>query len=357
MQRARPHKHPPSPAAAAVQPPATAAASPSPATAALPAATAAAQIPAIAAAQPPAAAAAQPPSPTAVQCAAAAAAAAKPLESADVILPSAAIAAQPAGATHAPVPVSARAVAATRSVAATRNATAAATTGATAAATTGATAAPTRGVKAAASGSATAAAVRRAVAATALPLPAPRALAMITRSSGGASLNTDLSLYQTAMQSRLHLLSHGYVSCKADGNCGFNAASQLQYRSSHPSCSIDDLTGVGQGQQQDMRQLATDMLRTNISLQKALCHPEVETDVFNIWKDLVPARQARPDAPVWLLLADLVQKSAQSSKESCTLTAAHVQFKIAMLLGKRIYANGEQSQALCNSSAALTLHT
>ncbi len=349
MQRARPHKHPPSPAAAAVQPPATAAASPSPATAALPAATAAAQIPAIAAAQPPAAAAAQPPSPTAVQCAAAAAAAAKPLESADVILPSAAIAAQPAGATHAPVPVSARAVAATRSVAATRNA--------TAAATTGATAAPTRGVKAAASGSATAAAVRRAVAATALPLPAPRALAMITRSSGGASLNTDLSLYQTAMQSRLHLLSHGYVSCKADGNCGFNAASQLQYRSSHPSCSIDDLTGVGQGQQQDMRQLATDMLRTNISLQKALCHPEVETDVFNIWKDLVPARQARPDAPVWLLLADLVQKSAQSSKESCTLTAAHVQFKIAMLLGKRIYANGEQSQALCNSSAALTLHT
>jgi len=347
--RARPHKHPPSPAAAAVQPPATAAASPSPATAALPAATAAAQIPAIAAAQPPAAAAAQPPSPTAVQCAAAAAAAAKPLESADVILPSAAIAAQPAGATHAPVPVSARAVAATRSVAATRNA--------TAAATTGATAAPTRGVKAAASGSATAAAVRRAVAATALPLPAPRALAMITRSSGGASLNTDLSLYQTAMQSRLHLLSHGYVSCKADGNCGFNAASQLQYRSSHPSCSIDDLTGVGQGQQQDMRQLATDMLRTNISLQKALCHPEVETDVFNIWKDLVPARQARPDAPVWLLLADLVQKSAQSSKESCTLTAAHVQFKIAMLLGKRIYANGEQSQALCNSSAALTLHT
>ncbi len=349
MQRARPHKHPPSPAAAAVQPPATAAASPSPATAALPAATAAAQIPAIAAAQPPAAAAAQPPSPTAVQCAAAAAAAAKPLESADVILPSAAIAAQPAGATHAPVPVSARAIAATRSVAATRNA--------TAAATTGATAAPTRGVKAAASGSATAAAVRRAVAATALPLPAPRALAMITRSSGGASLNTDLSLYQTAMQSRLHLLSHGYVSCKADGNCGFNAASQLQYRSSHPSCSIDDLTGVGQGQQQDMRQLATDMLRTNISLQKALCHPEVETDVFNIWKDLVPARQARPDAPVWLLLADLVQKSAQSSKESCTLTAAHVQFKIAMLLGKRIYANGEQSQALCNSSAALTLHT
>jgi len=351
MQRARPHKHPPSPAAAAVQPPATAAASPSPATAALPAATAAAQIPAIAAAQPPAAAAAQPPSPTAVQCAAAAAAAAKPLESADAILPSAAIAAQPAGATHAPVPVSARAVAATRSVAATRNA--------TAAATTGATAAPTRGVKAAASGSATAAAVRRAVAATALPLPAPRALAMITRSSGGASLNTDLSLYQTAMQSRLHLLSHGYVSCKADGNCGFNAASQLQYRSSRPSCNIDDLTGVGQGQQQDMRQLAADMLRTNISLQKALCHPEVETDVFNIWKDLVPARQALPDAPVWLLLADLVQKPAQSGKESCTLTAAHVrwpQFKIAMLLGKRIHANGQQSHALC-SSAALTLHT
>ncbi|DBA84221.1 TPA: hypothetical protein ACH3X2_006286 [Trebouxia sp. C0005] len=130
--------------------------------------------------------------------------------------------------------------------------------------------------------------VRKAAAATALLPPAPRAMAMVTRSSGGASLNTDLSLYQTAIQSRLHLVSHGSVSCKPDGDCGFNAASQLQCRSSHLSCSIDNLTGVGQGQQQDMQQLAANVLRTNTSLQKALCHPEVETDVFDTWKALLP---------------------------------------------------------------------
>ena len=147
---------------------------------------------------------------------------------------------------------------------------------------------------------------------------------MVTRSSGGASLNTDLSLYQTAIQSRLHLVSHGSVSCKPDGDCGFNAASQLQCRSSHLSCSIDNLTGVGQGQQQDVRQLAANVLRTNTSLQKALCHPEVGTDVFDTWKALLPARQARPDAPVRLLLADLVQKPGITHPLCCSCTMGTV---------------------------------
>ncbi|DBA70371.1 TPA: hypothetical protein ACH3X2_011787 [Trebouxia sp. C0005] len=228
---------------------------PSPATAALPAAAAATQ--------PPATAAAQPLSPTAVQSAADADAAA-------------AAVAVPAGATNAPVP--ARAVAATRSVAATRRATAAPQPHPLQVSQLQ----PVEVLQLLQSA--------RQNAATALLPPAPRAMAMVTRSSGGASLNTDLSLYQTAIQFRLHLVSHGYVSCKPDGDCGFNAASQLQCRSSHLSCSIDNLTGVGQGQQQDVRQLAANVLRTNTSLQKALCHPEVGTDVFDTWKALLPAR-------------------------------------------------------------------
>ncbi|DBA70370.1 TPA: hypothetical protein ACH3X2_011787 [Trebouxia sp. C0005] len=182
----------------------------------------------------------------------------------------------PAGATNAPVP--ARAVAATRSVAATRRATAAPQPHPLQVSQLQ----PVEVLQLLQSA--------RQNAATALLPPAPRAMAMVTRSSGGASLNTDLSLYQTAIQFRLHLVSHGYVSCKPDGDCGFNAASQLQCRSSHLSCSIDNLTGVGQGQQQDVRQLAANVLRTNTSLQKALCHPEVGTDVFDTWKALLPAR-------------------------------------------------------------------
>lgn len=56
------------------------------------------------------------------------------------------------------------------------------------------------------------------------------------------------------------------------------------------------------------------MLRTHGPLQQVLSQPEVEPDLLNTWKDLVPAKQVSPDTPVWLLLADLVQKPAQSGK-------------------------------------------
>ncbi len=39
----------------------------------------------------------------------------------------------------------------------------------------------------------------------------------------------------------------------------------------HPSCSAADVTGLFQAQQQCMRQLAAQVLRMNVSLQKAPC--------------------------------------------------------------------------------------
>ena len=143
---------------------------------------------------------------------------------------------------------------------------------------------------------------------------------MVTRSAVEVHLNSDLSCYQQRMQQVLCLQSWGHSSCKGDGNCGFNAASQLQYQQTHAIRQYTDLLGAAQGQQSAMRQQASSVLRNNVPLQQTLSHEEVEPDVLNTWEILEADRKRKPAAPIWELLADRVQPSSGMSGCLCYAT-------------------------------------
>ena len=137
-------------------------------------------------------------------------------------------------------------------------------------------------------------------------IPSTSAAAHVTRSS---YINADLSPYQRQMQNLIGLSSFGYTSCSPDGNCAFNAVSQLMYDEQHPVRSFLDLTPESQNRNAELRQLVADRLRTDSLLQAVLCQEDNESDIHKIWPEVRSAHAADSAAPVWELLAQLVQPS------------------------------------------------
>lgn len=131
------------------------------------------------------------------------------------------------------------------------------------------------------------------------PLPSRR---MCTRSG---TVNADLSAYQRAMHDVLGLTSFGYFSCSANGNCGFNAVSQLQYSQDRTVTSVLDLPPESQAQQAELRQATAHELRHNTVLQSSV--NEQEAGILQLWGNVLqPARNADPQCPIWELLARAV---------------------------------------------------
>ena len=95
------------------------------------------------------------------------------------------------------------------------------------------------------------------------------------------AVNTDLNGYQQKVYETLCLKSFGYSSCWPDGNCGFNAVSQLLYSQDHVVDSICDLSAESQQQQGALRQAVAYMLRSDSVLQAILSQPEAHVDILN----------------------------------------------------------------------------
>ena len=137
------------------------------------------------------------------------------------------------------------------------------------------------------------------------PHPAPLPFSILQeqprRQTRSASINSNLSPYQTQLQQVLNLKSFGYLSCRPDGNCGFNAVSQLQWTEGQTVNSLFDLPPESQAPQAELRQATACELRSNKVLQTALC--QQERHILHTWDALQPARLADAEVPVWELLA------------------------------------------------------
>ena len=62
-------------------------------------------------------------------------------------------------------------------------------------------------------------------------------------------MNANLSVYQSKVHETLGLKSFGYSSCWPNGNCAFDAVSQLLYHQDHVIDSVSDLPAESQQQQ------------------------------------------------------------------------------------------------------------
>ena len=111
------------------------------------------------------------------------------------------------------------------------------------------------------------------------------------------TINADLSQKQQHLQSMLGLKSFGYYSCAPNGNCGFNALSQLQYSLDKSVNSPLDLPPESQAGQALLRQATATELRSNAVLQNTLCQQEAE--ILHTWpKELQTEQDAETPVPV-----------------------------------------------------------
>ena len=149
-----------------------------------------------------------------------------------------------------------------------------------------------------------------------LPVPAPS-----RRTTRRTAVNADLSPYQAKLQETLGLKSFGSASCWGDGNCGFNAVSQLLYGQNHAIDGILDLPPASQQQQSALRQAAADMLRSNSVLQAILSQADVEKEILQTWPAVAAALRARPAIPVWELFAEKAMPRTGTVHILCLLQA------------------------------------